>query len=74
MYFSFHLFIGLLIYYLSLFSMTCQRQGQLLVWLEVGLLIIIIIIINFSSNNSRISSNSTESSPTSVSLVELFSD
>jgi hypothetical protein len=36
--------------------------------------IIIIIIINFSSSNSSISSNSTEFSPTSASLVELFSD
>jgi len=46
-------------------------------WEEVGLLIIIIIIIiiiNFSSSNSSISGNSTEFSPTSASLVELFSD
>jgi hypothetical protein len=46
------------------------------VWEEVGLLIImiIIIIINFGSSNSSISSNSTEFSPTSAILVELFSD
>ena len=43
-------------------------------WEEFGLLIIIIIIINFSSSNSSINSNSTEFSPTSASLVELFSD
>ena len=71
----FLLFIDLLIYYLSLFSVTCHRRGQRLVWLEVGLLIIIIvIIINFSSSNSSISGNSAEVSPSSVSLVELFSD
>jgi len=76
-YVAFYLFIGFVIYYLALFSVTCQRQGQLLMWEEVGLLIIIIIIIiiiNFSSSNSSISGNSTEFSPTSASLVELFSD
>jgi len=43
-YVSFYLFIylliGFVIYYLALFSMTCRRQGQLLVWEEVELLII----------------------------------